>query len=84
MLAHSAFLGLAVVVVFSDGGVQNHIFGYIIGISHQMVLFFLFFVNLFLIYLMKAPKIFGRKNSTNMPKIWQKILFDLTLKNPFV
>ena len=81
MLAHSAFLGLVVVVVFSDGGAQNHIFGYIIGISHQMVLFF---VNLFLIYLMKAPKIFGRKNSTNMPKIWQKILFDLTLKNPFV
>ena len=49
MLAHSAFLGLVVVVVvFSDGGAQNHIFGYIIGISH------FHFLPIFLIYFMKA------------------------------
>ena len=59
MLAHSAFLGLVVVVVFSDGGAQNHIFGYIIGISH------FHFLPIFFIYLIKAlllmPQLFWPK-----------------------
>ena len=72
MLAHSAFLGLVVVVVvFSDGGAQNHIFGYIIGISH-----FHFFANFFDLFhesTTYASDFLTKRISTNMPKIWQKM-----------
>ena len=50
MLAHSAFLGLVVVVVFSDGGAQSNIFGYIIGIIHQMGFFLPFLPILWFIW----------------------------------
>ena len=66
MLAHSAFLGLVVVVVFSDGGAQNHIFGYIIGISH------FHFLPFFLIYFMKALLMLQIFWPKEFPQICQK------------
>ena len=66
MLAHSAFLGLVVVVVFSDGGAQNHIFGYIIGISH------FHFLPIFLIYFIKALLMLQIFWPKEFPQICQK------------